>query len=39
MAATPTREDKFSVGLWTIGYNGTDPFGGPTRPPWTWWKR
>ncbi|TAM66530.1 MAG: xylose isomerase [Microbacteriaceae bacterium] len=33
MAAQPTREDKFSFGLWTIGYNGTDPFGGPTRPP------
>lgn len=32
MAAQPTREDKFSFGLWTIGYNGTDPFGGPTRP-------
>ncbi|HEY5223259.1 MAG TPA: xylose isomerase [Microbacteriaceae bacterium] len=32
MVATPTREDKFSFGLWTIGYNGTDPFGGPTRP-------
>ncbi|MDP3951099.1 xylose isomerase [Microbacterium sp.] len=29
---TPTREDKFSFGLWTIDYNGTDPFGGPTRP-------
>ena len=29
---TPTREDRFSFGLWTIGYNGTDPFGGPTRP-------
>jgi xylose isomerase len=29
---TPTRADKFSFGLWTIGYNGTDPFGGPTRP-------
>jgi xylose isomerase len=28
---TPTREDKFSFGLWTIGYNGADPFGGPTR--------
>ncbi|HKP05837.1 MAG TPA: xylose isomerase, partial [Microbacterium sp.] len=28
---TPTRADKFSFGLWTIGYNGTDPFGGPTR--------
>ncbi|HUG51660.1 MAG TPA: xylose isomerase [Terrimesophilobacter sp.] len=33
MTLTPTREDKFSFGLWTIGYNGTDPFGGPTRPP------
>ena len=33
MALTPTREDKFSFGLWTIGYNGSDPFGGPTRAP------
>jgi xylose isomerase len=33
MSLTPTREDKFSFGLWTIGYNGTDPFGGPTRAP------
>jgi xylose isomerase len=33
MAANPTREDKFSFGLWTIGYNGSDPFGGPTRAP------
>ncbi|AMM22184.1 xylose isomerase [Frondihabitans sp. PAMC 28766] len=33
MATTPTREDRFSFGLWTIGYNGNDPFGGPTRPP------
>jgi len=33
MAAQPTPADKFSFGLWTIGYNGTDPFGGPTRPP------
>ena len=29
---TPTPDDKFSFGLWTIGYNGSDPFGGPTRP-------
>ena len=29
----PTPADKFTFGLWTIGYNGTDPFGGPTRPP------
>jgi xylose isomerase len=33
MAATPTPADKFSFGLWTIGYNGADPFGGPTRAP------
>ena len=33
MTGTPTRDDKFSFGLWTIGYNGSDPFGGPTRPP------
>ena len=29
---TPTPSDKFTFGLWTIGYNGADPFGGPTRP-------
>lgn len=33
MSYTPTKADKFSFGLWTIGYNGTDPFGGPTRAP------
>jgi xylose isomerase len=33
MATAPTRDDKFSFGLWTVGYNGSDPFGGPTRPP------
>ncbi|MGT2426361.1 xylose isomerase [Amnibacterium kyonggiense] len=33
MALTPTRDDKFSFGLWTVGYNGSDPFGGPTRAP------
>ena len=33
MALTPTPDDKFSFGLWTVGYNGADPFGGPTRPP------
>ena len=33
MTTTPTRADKFSFGLWTVGYNGSDPFGGPTRPP------
>jgi xylose isomerase len=30
---TPTASDKFTFGLWTVGYNGTDPFGGPTRAP------
>lgn len=29
----PTPADKFTFGLWTIGYNGADPFGGPTRKP------
>ncbi|TFC32060.1 MULTISPECIES: xylose isomerase [unclassified Cryobacterium] len=33
VSLTPTRDDKFSFGLWTVGYNGSDPFGGPTRPP------
>lgn len=33
MSPTPTKADKFSFGLWTIGYNGSDPFGGPTRAP------
>ncbi len=33
MTTSPTRDDKFSFGLWTVGYNGSDPFGGPTRPP------
>ncbi|QTX05973.1 xylose isomerase [Agromyces archimandritae] len=30
---TPTPADRFSFGLWTIGYSGSDPFGGPTRAP------
>ncbi len=33
----PTPEDKFSFGLWTVGWTGTDPFGTSTRPaldPW-----
>ena len=29
---TPTAQDKFSFGLWTIGWTGIDPFGGATRP-------
>lgn len=28
----PTPADKFSFGLWTVGWRGQDPFGGPTRP-------
>jgi len=28
---TPTPEDKFSFGLWTVAYPGRDPFGDPTR--------
>lgn len=37
MLRTPTPEDKFSFGLWTVGWTGTDPFGVSTRPlldPW-----
>lgn len=30
---TPTPEDKFAFGLWTIGHPGRDPFGDSTRPP------
>jgi xylose isomerase len=29
----PTREDRFSFGLWTVGWNARDPFGEATRPP------
>ena len=30
---TPTREDRFSFGLWTVGWQGVDVFGGPVREP------
>ncbi len=30
---TPTREDKFSFGLWTVGWQGVDVFGPAARPP------
>ena len=30
---TPQTSDKFSFGLWTVGWPGTDPFGVATRPP------
>src|SRR3954465_8718887 len=29
---TPTQDDKFSFGLWTVGWQGVDVFGGPVRP-------
>ena len=28
----PTPEDRFSFGLWTVGWTGADPFGPATRP-------
>ena len=31
MALTPTPNDKFTFGLWTIGWNAQDPFGSATR--------
>jgi len=30
---SPTPADRFSFGLWTIGWQARDPFGDPTRPP------
>ena len=33
MDLTPTRDDKFSFGLWTVGWPARDPFGDPTRGP------
>jgi xylose isomerase len=29
----PTPADKFSFGLWTVGWQARDPFGDPTRGP------
>ncbi|WP_328332603.1 MULTISPECIES: xylose isomerase [unclassified Streptomyces] len=29
---TPTPADRFTFGLWTVGWKGNDPFGDPTRP-------
>src|ERR1700710_2059846 len=31
MASAPTREDNFTFGLWTVGWQGRDPFGDATR--------
>ncbi|MFC6065516.1 xylose isomerase [Streptomyces ochraceiscleroticus] len=32
MSYTPTPEDRFTFGLWTVGWTGIDPFGVATRP-------
>jgi xylose isomerase len=37
MTRQATAEDRFSFGLWTVGWVGADPFGAATRPsldPW-----
>ncbi|KAE8764354.1 xylose isomerase [Georgenia thermotolerans] len=37
MVRTPTPEDRFSFGLWTVGWTARDQFGEATRPaldPW-----
>ena len=31
-ALTPSPADKFTFGLWTVGWQGRDPFGDATRP-------
>src|SRR5688572_19081425 len=33
MAPQPTKEDRFSFGLWTVGWQARDMFGDATRPP------
>jgi xylose isomerase len=30
---SPTPSDRFSFGLWTVGWQARDPFGDATRPP------
>src|SRR5262249_9025597 len=32
-AHTPTAADKFSFGMWTVGWRGVDVFGPAVRPP------
>jgi xylose isomerase len=37
MIRQPSSQDRFSFGLWTVGWVGVDPFGAATRPaldPW-----
>ena len=33
MPAQPTPADRFTFGLWTVGWPARDPFGDPTRAP------
>src|SRR3954467_6986372 len=33
MSTQPTKADKFTFGLWTVGWQARDPFGDATRPP------
>ena len=33
MTPTPTKDDHFTFGLWTVGWQGRDPFGDATRAP------
>ncbi|MFL6162046.1 MAG: xylose isomerase [Jatrophihabitantaceae bacterium] len=33
MVRTPTPDDRFSFGLWTVGWLGRDPFGDAVRAP------
>jgi xylose isomerase len=33
VSLTPRPEDKFSFGLWTVGWQARDPFGDATRAP------
>ncbi|PZG22685.1 xylose isomerase [Nonomuraea aridisoli] len=30
---TPTPDDRFTFGLWTVGWQARDPFGDASRPP------
>jgi len=32
-APRATKDDKFTFGLWTVGWTGADPFGSSTRAP------
>ncbi len=32
MVPTPTPADRFTFGLWTVGWQGRDPFGDASRP-------